>query len=274
MNVVTSSLCYIKNFGHSRTNIYEDNQLYLGLFAGSVLLLLSLLLIFLCIYNRFFTSTFDIFTENIVLWTLFLTTAISLKRCGEKNEKTISGPDSQASAVTDQTDKMPRFKRSVSMPNIRTVKLLDQQENIKKQQNMTQESTLPSIIKDQHHAEEDSKPTKERKGRRLCFRRRQSNCLYSAFLIWSLLLFGFDFGNRIDWSFDEHQGIPRTTKWMGMLLAFNLLLWLDFMSQEKRITKEPGANQSARFEGLLQDSTNTLFCLIISPIVLWQGLCR
>ena len=110
----------------------------------------------------------------------------------------------------------------------------------------------------------------------------QSNILYFFFLSSNLILLGADVALQIiinrtkicEQNDPECKNISYITKTIFGVIVFNLLLWIDFVSADRTSSPRPVNHQQFGFESLLQDSNNTLFCLILAPVIWCQSICR
>ena len=110
----------------------------------------------------------------------------------------------------------------------------------------------------------------------------QSNILYFFFLSSNLILLGADVALQIiinrtkicEENDPECKNISYITKTIFGVIVFNLLLWIDFVSADRTTSPRPVNQQQFGFESLLQDSNNTLFCLILAPVIWCQSIRR
>ena len=91
----------------------------------------------------------------------------------------------------------------------------------------------------------------------------QSNVLYMLFFLGAFTVFGLD----VCFQLNKNEEIGEDTQVFLFLFVVNVILWMDFNLKTVKRRSEQSRLGSTFLELLLQYSTDTLFCIILVPII-------
>ena len=154
---------------------------------------------------------------------------------------------------------MKRITRSASLPVMRTETEAFSQ--TKTQMIKTLSESHLNVYSDDYGSPDPSSDEKFEPD----FSLRQSNILYIIFFIGAFLYLLADiYFIYIRWRSFNFRALPK--KYISLLLI-NLLLWIDFNRNYKSNATTNVTNNLTAVEEIIQDSTHTLFCMILLPLI-------